>query len=97
MAWQHVSDEILERYYLGMVTDDSDPFRSTYWHAPHASSALKRHRITWTRCARRLSKAATTWNSDAQPGWLALLLTHVAVWRGCLTGLMHDCGSIRIS
>jgi anti-sigma factor RsiW len=24
MAWQHISDEDLERYYLGEVTDESD-------------------------------------------------------------------------
>jgi hypothetical protein len=24
MAWQHVSDEDLERYYLGMVKDESE-------------------------------------------------------------------------
>jgi hypothetical protein len=24
MAWQHISDEDLERYYLGMVTDEAE-------------------------------------------------------------------------
>ena len=24
MAWQHISDHDLERYYLGMVTDESE-------------------------------------------------------------------------
>ena len=24
MAWQHISDEVLETYYLGMVNDESE-------------------------------------------------------------------------
>lgn len=41
MAWQHVSDEILERYYLGLVTDESElgPLQE---HLLACSSCVKR-------------------------------------------------------
>jgi len=45
MAWQHVSDENLERYYLGMVTDESE------------LGALEEHLLACSWCVQRAETA----------------------------------------
>jgi hypothetical protein len=41
MAWQHISDEDLERYYRGMVTDESE-LASLEEHLPARPSCVDR-------------------------------------------------------
>jgi hypothetical protein len=45
MAWQHISDEDLERYHLGMVTDESE------------LAPLEEHLLACSSCAERAEEA----------------------------------------
>jgi hypothetical protein len=45
MAWRHISDEGLERYYLGMVTDESE------------LAPLEEHLLACPACVRRAEEA----------------------------------------
>lgn len=45
MAWQHISDEDLERYYLGMVTDESE------------LASLEEHLLACPSCVERAEEA----------------------------------------
>jgi hypothetical protein len=45
MAWQHISDEDLERYYLGMVTDEVD------------LESLEEHLLACPSCVQRAERA----------------------------------------
>jgi hypothetical protein len=45
MAWQHISDDDLERYYLGMATDESD------------LAPLEEHLLACSSCAERTEEA----------------------------------------
>jgi len=45
MEWQHVTDHDLERYYLGMVTDETE------------LSALEEHILACGSCAERAADA----------------------------------------
>jgi hypothetical protein len=45
MAWQHISDENLERYYLGMVTDESE------------LGAMEEHLLACSSCVKRAENA----------------------------------------
>jgi len=45
MAWQHISDEDLERYYLGMVTDQSE------------LAPLEEHLLACPSCVKRAAEA----------------------------------------
>jgi hypothetical protein len=47
MAWQHISDEDLGRYHLGMVTDESE------------LAPLEEHLLGCPRCVERAEEAAT--------------------------------------
>jgi hypothetical protein len=69
MKAEHISDHDLERYYLGMVTEEEElaPLEETSCAAPRALSGRRKCRIMWmpsasrpttiyhrTRCERRL-------------------------------------------
>jgi hypothetical protein len=45
MPWEHISDEDLERYYLGMVTDESE------------LAPLEAHLLACSSCAERVEEA----------------------------------------
>ena len=45
MAGQHISDEDLERYYLGMVTEESE------------LASLEEHLLAWPSCGSRAEEA----------------------------------------
>jgi hypothetical protein len=45
MAWQHISDEDLERYYLGMVTEESE------------LAPLEEHLLACSSCVERAEEA----------------------------------------
>jgi hypothetical protein len=45
MAWEHISDKDLERYYLGMVTDESE------------LAPLEEHLLACSSCAERVEEA----------------------------------------
>src|ERR1022692_2013017 len=60
-AWQHISDEDLERYYLG-ASRNSRPSRSISWLAGRALKVLKRHRIGRHDSAQGSSQAVLIWS-----------------------------------
>lgn len=45
MAWDHISDEDLERYYLGMVTEESE------------LAALEEHLLACASCVQHAEEA----------------------------------------
>ena len=47
MAWQHITDEDLERYHLGMVEDEAE------------LAPLEDHLLACAACVERAEKAAT--------------------------------------
>jgi hypothetical protein len=61
MAWQHISDEDLERYYLGMVTDESElaPLEEHLLACPPCVKRAEEAQDRVTRFVRGYSKAVS--------------------------------------